>query len=197
MTLSSRDRRALAILGAAGFLWLGIYGITSGSSSGPKIAAPADNIDLSEKRLARLRSTLAAIPGKQETLKQASAELLGREKGLIGGDTGAQAQAQLLQILRRVAKAQTPALEIRQVELGQVQPFGDAYGEVTVSVTVDCRIEDLVNFMAGISEQPEEISTGEVRFGASNPKQKTMPVRLTVSGIVPRKLVPVKKGMAA
>ena len=42
----------------------------------------------------------------------------------------------------------------------------------------------------------EIIATDEIRCGAANPKSKSMPVRLTVSGLVPRRLVPEKKGMS-
>ena len=34
-----------------------------------------------------------------------------------------------------------------------------------------------------------------VRLGNAHPKEKIMPVRLTVSGVVPRKLIPDKKGV--
>ncbi len=115
---------------------------------------------------------------------------------MIPGDTADQAQAQLLQIIRRVARTQDPALDIRQSELGQPRPYGDAYGEVTVSVTIEARIDELVNLLAALSSQPEIIATGEVRCGAANPKTKAMSVRLTVSGLVPRRLVPDKKGLS-
>jgi Type II secretion system (T2SS), protein M subtype b len=125
-------------------------------------------------------------------LKQASAELAVREKGLVPGDTAEQAQAQLLQVLRRVARQQNPPLDIRQVELGQPRTYGDGYGQVTVSATIDCRIDELVNFMASLSEQAEIVATDEVRVGTAHPKQKVMPVRLTISGIVARRLLPEK-----
>jgi len=53
----------------------------------------------------------------------------------------------------------------------------------------------LVNFLASVGSQPEIIGTDEVRFGASKPKEKTMPVRITVSGLVSRRLTPAKKGL--
>ncbi|HYL76937.1 MAG TPA: type II secretion system protein GspM [Bryobacteraceae bacterium] len=201
MTLQSRDKRALAILGGALLLFL-IYWIATSSSSSSSTAkaavAPVDTIDRAEKRLAYLRATAATLDGKEAVLKQASGELTVREKGLIPGDTAEQAQAQLLQVIRRVAHQQNPPLEIRQVELGQPRTYGDAYGQVTVSTTIDCRIEDVVNFMASLSEQPEIVATDEVRFGQAQIKQKIMPVRLTISGIVARRLLPekvVKKGL--
>jgi hypothetical protein len=201
MTLSDRDRRALFILGGALVLG-GILYWYSNSSSSPsssassaKISAPVDSVDRTQKRLAMLRRQAATLPGKEAVLKQVSLELAEREKGLIPGDTAEQAQAQLLQIVKRVAQQQTPPLEVGQVELGRPRPFGSAYGQVTVSITVTCRIEDLVNFLAALSAQPELTATEEIRFGTSNPKQKTMPVRLTVSGLVARRLVPTRKAM--
>jgi hypothetical protein len=192
VTVEQRDRRALMVLGAVVVLAF-IYWVASSSSSSVKVSVPVESIDRVEKGLANLRTRAAALPAKEVVLKQANAELADREKGLISGDTADQAQAQLLQVLRRVAKAQTPPLEIRQVELGQPRSYGNAYGLVTVSVTVDCRIEELINLLSTLSAQPETVATDEIRFGMANPKQKTMPVRLTVSGMVAQRLAP-KKG---
>ncbi len=199
MTISDRDRRALIILGAAVVLG-GIYywysnSSSSSSSGGAKISAPVDSVDRSEKRLAMLRKQAAMLPGKQAVLKQVSLELAEREKGLIPGDTAEQAQAQLLQIVKRVAQQQTPPLDVGQVELGRPRPFGTAYGQVSVSITLNCRIEELVNYLAALSAQPELTATEEIRFGSSHPKQKTMPIRLTISGLVVRRLVPERKNL--
>jgi putative lipoic acid-binding regulatory protein len=200
VTISDRDRRALFILGGAlvlgGILyWYSNSSPSSGSSASAKISAPVDSVDRAEKRLALLQHQAATLPGKEAVLKQVSLELAGREKGLIAGDTAEQAQAQLLQVVKRVAQQQAPPLEVGEVELGRPRPFGTAYGQVSVSITVTSRIEQLVNFLAALSAQPELTATEEVRFGTSHPKQKTMPVRLTISGLVVRRLIPVRKGL--
>jgi hypothetical protein len=52
----------------------------------------------------------------------------------------------------------------------------------------------LVQLLSDITAQGEIIGVNDVRIGAANPKEKTMPVRLTVSGLVRRELVPEKKG---
>ncbi len=199
MTMSDRDRRALVLLGVA-LLLGGIYywyssATPSSTASNVKTAAPIDNIDRAQNRLATLRKQAATLPGKEAVLKQVSAELADREKGLIPGDTAEQAQAQLLTVVKRVAQEQTPPLDVTQVELGRPRSFGEAYGQVSVSITVTCRIEELVNFLAGLSAQPELAATDEIRFGASHPKQKTMPVRLTISGLVARRLIPKQKDL--
>ena len=196
MTLQDRDKRALLILAVV----LPIAGLiywSSGSSSvgSAKVVAPSETVGRDEKRIAVLRTAMATVDGKEAVLKQVSTELAEREKGLIPGDTAEQAQAQLLQIMRRLAKAQVPPLDIRQSELGQPRSYGESYARVTVSVSLDCRIDELVNLLAALSAQPEIIATDEIRCTAANPKSKLMPVRLTVSGLVPRRLVPEKKGM--
>jgi hypothetical protein len=199
MTMSGRDRRALVILGGAlvlgGFIYWLSNSSPSTSSSSASVTAPSESIDRAQRRLATLRRQAATLSGKEAVLKQVSVELGEREKGLIPGDTAEEAQAQLLQVVRRVAKAQTPPIEMSQVELGRPRPYGTAYGEVSVSITLTCRIDELVNFLAALGAQPELASTEEIRFGASHPKQKTMPIRLTVTGLVARRLIPQQKGL--
>jgi hypothetical protein len=198
MTLGDRDRRALIILGVAlsvGGLIYWLSNSTPSSSSESAKIAPVDSIDRAQRRLATLRKQAATLSVKQAVLQQASAELSEREKGLLPGDTADQAQAQLLQVIKRVAKEQTPPLEMGQIELGRPRSYGSAYGQVSVSITLTCRIDELVNFLAALGAQPELTATEEIRFGAAHPKQKTMPVRLTVSGLVARRLIPQQKGL--
>jgi hypothetical protein len=198
MTLQDRDKRALLILAVLLPIAALIYWTSGSSSAGSvKVVAPSETVGRDEKRISVLRTALATVDGKEAVLKQVSSELAEREKGLIPGDTAEQAQAQLLQIMRRLAKAQVPPLDIRQSELGQPRSYGESYARVTVSVSLDCRIDELVNLLAALSAQPEIIATDEIRCTAANPKSKLMPVRLTVSGLVPRRLVPEKKGIPA
>jgi Tfp pilus assembly protein PilO len=142
-----------------------------------------------------LRALAASVPGKQEVLRTVTAELESREKGIVRADTGAQAQARVLEIVRRVAKALPNPLEIRAIELGPIRPYGDQYGEAVVSVSVEGRIEDLLNLLAEIGAQPELVALHELRVSAGDQKKKTVNARVTVSGIVPRNLVPEKKGL--
>jgi hypothetical protein len=197
MTLQDRDKRALLVLAVVLPIGGLIYWMSGSSSGGVKVVAPSETVGRDEKRIGVLRKAMATVDGKEAVLKQVSGELAEREKGLIPGDTAEQAQAQLLQIMRRLVKAQVPPLDIRQSELGQPRSYGEFYAKVTVSVSLDCRIDELVNLLASLSAQPEIIATDEIRCTSANPKSKSMPVRLTVSGLVPRRLVPEKKGMPA
>ncbi len=197
MKLSPAIRRFAAwslvslILTALYFYW------PQSSEPAVALAAPADSASAAEKQLTKLREQAESAPRKQEILKQALSDLAQREKGIVNADTAQQAQAQIIQILRQLGGDENPRVEIRSQEMGPVRPFGDAYGEVVVTVQIDCGIDQLTNILAALGRRPELIASNEVRIHSVSPKDKTISVRLTVSGIVPRKLVPVKKGAGA
>jgi len=192
MSLSTRDQRALALLGVAAVI-AGVAYRFSGPAGTPAVVVPSGNpVTLAERRLARLRDIAATVPGKEAVLKQVSVDLAVREKGMLNAETAAQAQAQLLQLIRRLGAAESPPVDIRGTELNAIRPLGDAYGEASVTVQIDCRIDQLVNLMAALQSQPELVATREMRVLSSNAKEKTVSTRLTISGVVPRRLVPAK-----
>lgn len=196
MNLSPGFRRALAwtlVSGAISLIW------TYWQSSSPATVAVAstDSVGMAEKHLAKLREAAATVPQKQEILKQLSGDLALREKGIINADTAQQAQSQIIQVLRKLGGDENPRVEIRSQEFGAVRPLGDIYGEVFVSVQVECGIDQLINMLVGLAARPELIASNELRVTSANPKNKTIGVHLTVSGVVPRKLVPGKKGAGA
>ena len=192
MSLSEREKRLVKIwpVALAGIL---VFWWATSDSAVPATVAPVDNIPTAEQRLRRLRELAAIVPAKQQVLDQASKELEERERGLVKADTAAQAQEQLLQVLRKLANRPTTALNLRNTEIGPVKPYGDRYGEVTVSLNFDARIEQLVNLMSDLMAQKELIGVTDLRVGAAAPKEKIMPVRITISALVRRELVPEKK----
>jgi hypothetical protein len=194
MTLQPRYRNALVLFALVEIVLL-VYKYWPAGAK-PVVVASSDSVGAAEKRLARLREIAATVPAKQDIAVKASAELATREKGLLAADTAPQAQAQLIQIIRRLGTGEAPPIEIRSTELGAVRPFGDAYGEASVSVQIECRIDQLINLLASLASQPELVSASDVRVNTTNVKDKTVTVRLTVAGVVPRKLVPEKKGAA-
>ncbi len=184
-------RRMLAF-GALSLVLGAIIRFWPDNSAAAVPASTVDNIPLAERRLANLRETVATIPGKQDALKKVESDLGAREKGLLQAETAAQAQAQLIQIFRDIGRGETPPVEIRSTEGFALRPLGDAYGEASVTVGIDCRIDQLVNILAAIAARPEMIGTSDIRVASNNLKDKTIGVHLTISGVVPRKLVPEK-----
>lgn len=192
MTLRDRDKRAL-ILGVPALIMILIYVATAPKET--KLVAPVaakESIPIAEQRLARMRQSVARVPGKEAVLQQVRAELKDREKNLIVADTAAQATERLLQIVRQVTRAQLPPIELRSIELIPPHSFGEFYGEISVAITAECHMDQLVNLMSDLTARKELISTRDLRLSAGNPKEKTVNVRLTLAGLVPRQLVPRK-----
>jgi hypothetical protein len=103
----------------------------------------------------------------------------------------------MMDVARRIAGGQSPPLDLRAADVGQVRPLGADYGEVSVPLAFECRIEQLLNFLADLTAQPEMLATSALRIQSSNPKDKDkiLTVRITLSGVVPRKLVPQRRGL--
>jgi hypothetical protein len=193
--IERRDKRALAALAVAGVALL-LYLVVSGEGGQPRIVGAAGSIPAAEGRLARVRQLAAGVSGRERVLQQVSSALAEREKGVIQADTAAQAQAQLVDVVKRVARSQTPPLEFGTVELSQqVVRLGEDYGEVQLSVPFTCRIDELLNFLADLTRQPEALATTELRVSAQDARQKTIAARLTIAGVVPKRLVPQKKAL--
>jgi hypothetical protein len=193
--ITPRDRRFLAWGGVSVVLYVVMQVWSSSSGNEPVVVSSTNSVDSAEKRLARLRDLAATVPGREAALKVVQAEVAKRETGLIQAPTAAQARAQLLQVLERLCAAEMPPIRIQTDELGGISPLGSDYGSIDVAVQIQCSIEQLVNLLAAIAAQPELISTTNLRVTSSNnPKEKLVGVRLAVSGVVPRKLVPEKKG---
>ena len=192
MRLNERDKRALIILAAVAVVVIGWW-LGSGGDKPIAVVNAVEDIPSAERRLTKLRQIVAAVPGREQAFSQVKGELAARERGLIQADTAAQAQAQMLQILVRLGRKENPPIDMRNTEIGQVKALGDNYGEVTVAANFDTGIEQLLNLLASITAQKELIATSELRVGTAHPKAKTVPVRLTVSGVVRRELVPDKK----
>jgi Tfp pilus assembly protein PilO len=183
MNVSERDRRALIVLGAALAVMAAVYFWPE-----PKVetvGASVSTVEQAAARLDRVRQEAAQLSVRTEALKQSREQLAALEKGLLAGESAAQIQAQLLQVFRRVARAQSPALDIRQSSFGRTQPFGD-YAQVTLSATLECRIEQLVNLIADLASQPELLSLEELHINAANAKEKTIGVQLVVAGLANR-----------
>jgi hypothetical protein len=197
VNISERDRRALILLAAGLVVAAVLYVLFPANTGSVSVAAPSarqDNLALAQQRLVRLRQIAATLPAREASLKQTTADLNEREMGIIQADTAAQAQAALLEAARRIGK--TEQIDVRGGDFGAPKPFGE-YGLVYVTVTFECHVEQLVNFLADLSREPQTIVPSEERLATGNPKDKTMGVRMVLAGLVAKKLVPEKKGLAA
>jgi hypothetical protein len=197
LQISARDRRAIVLLVAGLAVSAILHFVFRDNAGNVAVVAPTvsrDSAALAQQRLVKLRQTAATVPAREAILKQVSADLADRERGIIQADTAPQAQAALLEIARRVGKIEQ--LDVRGGEFGAPKVFGD-YGLVYATITFECHIEELVNFLADLAQQPELVVPSEERIAAANAKEKTMSVRMVLAGVVAKRLVPAKKGLGA
>ena len=194
MTVGTFDRKTATVLIVA-LAAFAILRFVVFSDSSTASVTPTESIPKAEQRLARVRRLAAALPGKEAVLKEATSDLAKREKGMIIVDTAPQAQAYLLSLIQRVAQANH--FNAPGVESMNVKPLGTDYGEVSVSVSFNCGIDQLVNFLAEIANQPELLATNEINISGGSDKKKNLLVRLSLSGVVSKKLLPAKKAGGA
>ncbi len=190
MTVGTLDRKSLYMLiGGLAVIAILRFGVYGGSDTAA--VGATDSIPQAEQRLQRVRQIAAMLPGKEAVLKQAAGELAVREKGLLVAATVPQAQAQLLNIIQRLA-AQN-GFSAPGEETMNSKPLANDYGEVSVGVVFNCSIDQLVNFLAAIGNEPQLLATNEINISGGNDKKKLIQVRLNLSGVVAKKVLPVKK----
>lgn len=189
MTWVKENARALMGLGV-GLLALIVY---LSWNSTPPVVSGTDSAALLEMRLARLRQTAATVPAKRRILLGAEDQLKTREKSVMNFVTAPQAQAHLLEVTRRLASGNR--IDLRGSDFSAPKLISEDYGEVGVALTFDCTIDQFVNFLADLSKEPELIAPEDVRVASGNMKTKTLNVRMAVGGLVPKSLVPQKKGL--
>jgi hypothetical protein len=185
----SRDIRALALLGV-GVIAMIVY--WSMGTAAPAAGEAGESPEVLEARLTRLRQIAASVPARTQVLKSVDADLQSREKGVIAAATAAQAQAYLLEVARRLAIANK--IDLRGSDFTAPAVLGADYGQVAVTVGFEASIDSFVNLLSDLSKEPELAAPSEIHISTANQKTKTINVRMTLAGVVARKLVPEKKG---
>jgi len=194
MTVGSLDRRNLVLLAVSLVVMAVLRFVVLADRGASSVVAPTESVPLAERRLDHLRQMASTLAGEEQMLKQAQAELATREAGMLKADTRPQAQAQLIDRVQAVAKAN--GIDSHGVERMADALVSNDYGEVTVEVAFTCGIEQLVNLLAALADEPQILATSEIRISGGTDKNKNVQVHLAVTGIVPRKLFPEKKGGA-
>lgn len=193
MQTGSLDRRSVFIL-AGGVAAILLVRFVFFSDSAPAAIAATDTIPAAEKRLEKVRQIAATVPGKDELLKEAKGELADREKGVLKADTEAQAQAQLLELVQGIAHAN--GIDARGMQEFRGVPVSDDYGEIWTTVAFACSIDQLVNLLTALGNQPQILATHDIHVNGGNDRKKVVQARVSVSALVPRQLIP-KRGAAS
>jgi len=195
VTVGSLDKRTgFGLLAGVAVILILRFVMMGGDSTGT-VVSPADSIEQAKKRLQRVRQVAATVPGKEAMVKQESDSLQVLEKAIFNTNTESEAHAQLLEMVNNVAKAN--GVQTRGQDDYRSKPISGDYGELTVTVSFASDIVQLVNFLAGLASQDQTLATSQIHVTGGTDKKKMLQVRLSVSGLVPRKLLaPEKKGLA-
>jgi Type II secretion system (T2SS), protein M subtype b len=193
MSQSSRSRK-IALYGTLGLMAASVGVRTVMDNSQNAVVASHDTIPMARQRLEILRRKAATVPGKETVLKQALAELTEREKGIVQANTAEQARAHLMDLLHKAAVA-NGFDSTGAAQLPEPKALGKDYGQVSVGQNFTCGIDQLVNFLSAIANEPEILATDTILVTPVRNKNKDIMVRLTFSGVIPKKLVPEKKGV--
>jgi hypothetical protein len=193
MTTGTLDRKtAILLVGGVASMLILRFVVLSGGSSAPAVVSAAQSVPAAEARLKRQRQIAATLPAREAQFKQATGDLQAIEKGMLKAETGAQAQALLLEKLRRAGE--TNGIDIRGMEDARVRPLGGDYGEAMVFVRFSCRVEQLINLLAQLADDPDLVATNQVQITGTTAKEKMLQVRLGLSGVVTKKIAQEKKG---
>ena len=188
----NQRKRNLLLYGTLGVMMASVA-VRFASMGDQKVVASHDTIPLAKQRLEILRRKAATVPAKEAMLKQAQAELVEREKGIVDAPTAEQARSHLFEVLHRTAVLNGFDSN-GAAQLPEPKALGKDYGQVSVGQSFTCGIDQLVNFLSAIANQPQILATEQILVQPVRNKQKDIAVRLTFSGVIPKKLVPVKKG---
>jgi hypothetical protein len=180
-SLTERERKLLTAAIPALILIGAVYFWPEPSSTVGPVLDKAAAIDTARLRLDQARVTAAQLPAQTEALKKLDANLALWRKRFITADTPAQAQAQLNQTFRRIARLQGPAVEIRNMDIGTVQSL-EHHSEIIINVNFDCQIEGLVNLLSDLASQPEFLIWRDIRISSNDSKQKRIGVSMAIVG---------------
>ena len=194
MTVGSLDRRSLFVLvgGVAAILLVKFAFVRGGSTA---VVQAEESVPAAERRLERLRQIASTIPGKEELYKKAAGQLAEREKSLLKANTVEQARVTLFEMVQNIARSN--GIDARGSQEFRDKAVNNDYGQVSVMLTFTCGMEQLVNMLGAIANQPDLLATDEIHIAGGNDKKKNVQVRLSVAAAVPRKLIPERKGVGA
>jgi hypothetical protein len=193
MSQLSRSRQ-IWLFGTAGVMLAAVlvrFGVFGGGQG--SVVASHDTIPVARQRLDILRRKAATVPAKEAILRQVTAELQEREKGIVQAPTAEQARAHLMDVLHATAGANGFDSQ-GAAQLPEPAPLGKDYGQVAVGMNFTCGIEQLVNFLSAIANQPEILATDQIFAAPVRNKNKDITVRLRFAGVIPKSLIPEKKG---
>lgn len=186
--LGQRDRRALALLGAALALFLVLQLDFFAPGGGGTAAVGDERIEALEQRLQLAQVRARQRPLTEAELAAAQRRLERLENGLLASQDAALAQAEMRSLVGALLEAE--GIPMQSSAFGTVALERERYAMVPLAVNFSCGIEQVVNLMAAIANAPQLLTTRELRMQPDKAEVKSVRVRLTVAGYLPLERTP-------
>jgi hypothetical protein len=175
--LSRRDRVALGVgVGGVALFLLFNYGVFPLFE---QLGAGPSQVQEKEVELRRDKRLLSQEELEKTTLLAARARLNGLEAGLLESSTPSLASAEWQRLVGELAESK--GIELGSSELLRTQELGAGYSLVTGRVQFRCRLDQLVDFLVGLSGLPRLLSvTGLSVYASQGDPQGRLNVQLTI-----------------
>ncbi len=179
--LKKRDRNALLAAGATVVLFLLIrFVVFPILDSAPKSGNGIEEKELSLKRAQRL---VAASATESANLAAVEQKVKGLEGGLLESSSVSLANAEWQRVIREMADSKD--LGLGSSEFLRVLPLSPEYQLVTGRVQLNCRLDQLVDFIIAMGSAPKLLTVTNLRLAPlQGDAQKRMTVDMTVGAVM-------------
>ena len=188
VTVTTRDKRALIILGVTLVLFMLLQGDLFFPTGFSSESVNSESLEVIERQFRLTRARAGRIPLVQAQAKTVQENLERMEKGLLASQNIALAQAEMRQILERSLQAEDIVME--NARFVSAERKNDHYAAIPITVNFSCRIEQLVNWVAAVGNSSQLLSTIKIRIDSPNSDSKTVRVTATVAGFLPASRAP-------
>lgn len=187
--MSSRDRRALLLLGVAVALFLLLQTDFLAPASGGGSSAPSgDEVSALEQQLRLTRERARLKPLHEVELGAARDRLESLETRLLESKDPALAQAEMRSLVGDLLSQE--GVDLASSRFGAVELEQGLYARAPIEVEFTCGSDQLVNLLAAIADAERLLTTRDIVIRPGNPEVKSLRVRMTVAGYLPLERAP-------
>ena len=180
MPLRQRDKKALAVAGAAVALFLllqfAVLPLWDGWQQG------RINLPVQERTLLKYRQAVAAAGLRNAEATSLEARLREEEAGLLSGDSAALASAELQDMVKQLTATQS--ISIGASNFSPTKPLGKDYLQVPLGVQFPCQLDQLINLLQALAQSSKNLRVLRLQIQAANVAEKLLQVNLTVGGVM-------------
>jgi hypothetical protein len=181
MAMTERDRRALQLGATALGLWVILrFAIFPAWDWWQQERA---ELPLRETALIKYRQAVATVGEDRRTAEALQVRLRETETGLLQGATPALAAAEFQDWARQTMGRH--GIEPRSSQFLALRPQPDGYAQVPVALQIQCRLDQLVNFLSELRSGPKIVAVPRMQIQSTGDlEQKLITVNLTVAGVM-------------